>query len=186
MWKEHTQWLKQQNVQTIVDFSDHCTYQCYMTTDKEHACEVKEGIKTCYQKQAPMHGRERYNVINYCPITSWIGIVGHLNANGELKCNGMMREVRFNRRVHQDPPFNAEVTQLITQSSTIAASNASTKEGKLGGAWMIMSRIGDEVLSNRLCHKEWVDNSSIAAEALVLLELVKVIVKKVETSEKGK
>ena len=36
-----------------------------------------------------------------------------------------------------------------------------------------MSSNGDEVLSNRLHHKEWNDNSSIAAEALVLLKLVK-------------
>ena len=43
---------------------------------------------------------------------------------------------------------------------------------------MIMSRNRNKVLANRLYHKEWNNNSSIAAEALVLLELVQVIVKK--------
>ena len=87
------QWLKQQNIQTIVDSSNHYTYQYYLLTDKEYTCEVKERIKIYYQKQAPMYRRERYNIINYCPITSWISIIGYLNTNGKLKCNRMTREV---------------------------------------------------------------------------------------------
>ena len=51
---------------------------------------------------------------------------------------------------------------------------------------IIMNSNRDEILSNRLYHKEQDDNLSIVGEVLILLELVKVIVKKVEISEKGK
>jgi len=75
---------------------------------------------------------------------------------------------------------------MIIQSRAIAATDASVKEGELGGAWIIMSTQGQEVLSNKLYHKEWDENSSKAAEAIVLLELVTVITKKSINIRSGK
>ena len=59
IWNDYLQWLKQQNVQTKVDFYNHCEYQHYISIDKRYACEVKEGVKTCYQKQEYNYRRER-------------------------------------------------------------------------------------------------------------------------------
>ena len=72
------------------------------------------------------------------------------------------------------------------QSRAIAASDTSVKEGELGGAQMIMSSNGNEVLSNRLFHKKQDKNSSKVAEAVVLLELVKVIASKSRNIREGK
>ena len=113
-------------------------------------------------------------------------MIGHISSNRELKCQGVIRKVLPNSIVNYEPQFNEEITQMIMQSRAIAATDASVKEGELGGAWIIMSTQGREVLSNKLYHKEWDENSSKAAKAIVLLELVTVITKKSINIRSGK
>ena len=54
----------------------------------------------------------------------------------------------------------------------VAATDASVKEGRIGGSWMIRNRENRRLLHNRLCYKDWRENASGAAEVIVLLELV--------------
>ena len=79
---------------------------------------------------------------------------------------------------YQEQQFNEEITQLIAQFEAVAAVCTSIKEGELGGAWIIMSKSGMEMISNKIYHKAWNDNSSVAAEAAILLKLITVIGKK--------
>jgi len=64
---------------------------------------------------------------------------------------------------------------MILESKAIAASDASVKDGEMGGAWIIKNNEGDELLSNEIHHKEWNNNSNVSAEAIMLLELIQVI-----------
>ena len=87
-------------------------------------------------------------------MTKWNGIIGHTSSNSELACNGVIREVISDRTIDHKTLFNAEITQLILQSRPIATTDASAKDGELGGAWIIMSSHRNEALSNTLHHKE--------------------------------
>ena len=88
----------------------------------------------------------------------------------------MMRDMRH--ELQQYPLFNHEITEMIYYSRALAASDTSVKDREMGRVWMIMKNNREEVLSNRLYHKKWAENSSKSVEALLLLELVQVIVKK--------
>ena len=60
----------------------------------------------------------------------------------------------------------------------VAASDVSVKDGKIGGSWIIIDINKETKLENVLYHKEWRKNMIKSAEAIVLLELVKVFERK--------
>ena len=60
----------------------------------------------------------------------------------------------------------------------IVASDASVKDRKIGGNWIMIDNSLIIKLKNMLCHKEWSNNTIKSAKAIVLLELVKVIERK--------
>ena len=103
VWEDYLEWLKVKNVQTILDFTNHCNTKLCITEDKKYACEINDGVKTCYEKQFQRYGRERYVRIDYCLIVKWNGMIGHISSNGELKCQGVIREVLPNSTVNYEP-----------------------------------------------------------------------------------
>ena len=88
--------------------------------------------------------------------------------------NSIIRDIK-SVRANNLPPFNQFIIQMIIESKAMAASDASVKDGEMGGAWIIKNQKGDCLLSNEIYHKEWKENSNILAEAIILLKLVQVI-----------
>ena len=64
-----------------------------------------------------------------------------------------MRDIR-QEATYLSPPFNQEITEMIVQSRALAASDASVKDGEMGGAWIIKKISREEVLLNRIYHKK--------------------------------
>ena len=88
----------------------------------------------------------------------------------------MIRDARYESQ--QYLLFNQEIIEMVHHSRALAASDTSVKDGEIGRVQMIIKNNGEEVLSNKLYHKKWAENLSKSAEALLLLELLQVIVKK--------
>ena len=51
IWNQFIQWLFEQNIQTIIDFSNYYSYKYYVSSDKEYACKEKQEGRIYYQKQ---------------------------------------------------------------------------------------------------------------------------------------
>ena len=51
---------------------------------------------------------------------------------------------------------------------------------------MIVNKENKELLSNKLHHKNWIDNTSGSAEVIVLLELITILEKKGRNIQEGK
>jgi len=64
-----------------------------------------------------------------------------------------MRDIR-QEATYLSPPFNQEITEIILQSRALAASDASVKDGEMGGAWIIKKNSGEEVLSYKIYYKK--------------------------------
>ena len=81
-------------------------------------------------------------------------MIGEIKRNGELIVNSIVRYDNQERLNQYPPPFNQVITQIILESKAIAASDASVKDGEIGGAWIIKNNEGDKLLSNEIHHKE--------------------------------
>ena len=68
----------------------------------------------------------------------------------------------------------------------MAATDASVKEDRMGGSWIIGNKENKCLLSNRLHHKDWRENTSGAAEVIVLLELITILERKGRNVNSGK
>ena len=76
------------------------------------------------------------------------------------------------------PVFNETMTTSIENEMAVAVTDVSTKDGRMGGSWIIGDKNNRRLLGNKLYHKDWRENTSGAAEVIVLLELMMVIQKK--------
>ena len=85
-----------------------------------------------------------------------------------------------------NPVFNESITISIENEMAVAATDASTKDGRMGGSWIIGDKDNRRLLGNKLYHKDWRENTSGAAEVIVLLELMTVIQKKGRNINSGK
>ena len=54
--------------------------------------------------------------------------------------------------------FNEELTKSIEDGLAVSATEASVKEGQMGGAWIITDVDKKLMISNQLYHKEWSDS----------------------------
>ena len=52
------------------------------------------------------------------------------------------------------------------------------KHGQMGGNWIFTSRTKSFTLNNTLCYKNLTNNTSVGAEAIILLELMEFIERK--------
>ena len=71
--------------------------------------------------------------------------------------------------------FNEDSTKRMQENKAVVATGASVKGNQIGGAWIISDIDRSFDISNKLFHKRWNDNTSGAAEVIVLFELITVI-----------
>ena len=68
---------------------------------------------------------------------------------------------------------------MIQRGTAIATSDASVKDGCMGGCWIIANSDWQKTLmTNKLYHNQWEDNMSGVAEMITILELIAVLEKK--------
>ena len=136
IWQQFIQQLSGQNITIIIDFTYQYEFWYQISNKKEYICKRNGELRQYYQKQNEKYGHERYKLINNCLRTEWIGIIGEIKKNGELIVNSIIRDIRSVRA--EDPPlFNQFITQMIIESKAMAASDASVKNGEMGGTWII-------------------------------------------------
>ena len=70
--------------------------------------------------------------------------------------------------------FNKEIIKSIEDRLGVSATDASIKEGHIGGAQIITDVEKKFELRNHLYYNKWNDNTSGVVEVIVLLELITV------------
>ena len=81
--------------------------------------------------------------------------------------------------------FNEQIIQSIQNHIAIAAMDALVKVNTMEGIWIITSRAKEFEVKYIVYVKDQKDNTLKAAEAVLLLDLVKTIVPKIERMDKG-
>ena len=72
----------------------------------------------------------------------------------------------------------SHLERKIENRIAIAATDASVKDDKIGGYWIMTDKFKRIHVENRLCHEEQENNASGVTEIIVLLELTSMIAKR--------
>ena len=99
-------------------------------------------------------------------------ILSEIKSNGVVIIYDIFYARRDNDRKEQANPFNEIIVKSIEEGNAVAATDASVKDGKMGGCWIIVNKENRDLLSNELHHKRWEHNTSGSAEVIVLLEML--------------
>ena len=76
------------------------------------------------------------------------------------------------------PPFNNRIIEAIQNKKAYVASDASVKNGQMAGYWTMQDLNQELLLHHHVYHKEQNENMVVRAEAITLLELIKIVERK--------
>ena len=184
-WEQCVKWLKEQRIIAIVDFEPWVQTTHETSSDKEHLKEKKENEETCYKKGEIRHSHQTYEKCESVIDVEWKKTIAEIKENGVLEVYGVFY-------VHQEESeiqyfqFNENITRCMKESKAVAATDASVKNGEMGGRWIISNKQKTVEISGELCHKKWNDNASGVAEVMTLLEVTTTLERRGKHIEYGK
>ena len=102
-------------------------------------------------------------------------VIGEREPNGVMQIESIFLLQISMHNVQQSAEIPVKIKEAIEKEEAYAAADASLKEGRMGGHWILTDDKKGEIIENTLYHKAWRDNTIKGAEAIVLLELVTVL-----------
>ena len=185
MWREFVNWLVQKRIETIVDFS--CDIEtAYSISDDEKYIKYLTDTESIYKRKEGRYSQYIYEKVDECIETEWKKMIAEMKPNGEVKIYGILHINARNNQNEWIQGFRDEIVKSIEERRAFAASDASVKNGKMAGCWIIANESEVDLENHEIYHKRWYQNTSGAAEVLILLELIKVIERKGRNINHGK
>ena len=188
IWMKFLQWLKMQQINTIIDFKKKMSTKYQVSNDLNYVKIIHEDEERFYEKGIERYGQQIYKQREAISDISWRYSVAEMNANGSFQIHSLFPPCQsFIDQQEYTIPFSEELTESIRQGNAIAASDTSVKEKCMGGCWIIaQSNRKVTFLKSKLYHNQWNDNTSGIAEVLTLLDLISVIETRGKHIQQGK
>jgi len=184
IWEEFIKWLKEQKIQTIVDFEPWIQTNLQISPDREYIRDASKEVVKYYKRGEIMYGHQVYKEIDDEVSIEWKKMIAELKENGRLEVHGIFYSHQEDSEI-QYQPFDEIMTRSIIEGKAVAATDASVKDGQMGGRWILSNTQQSAKISGELYHKEWDDNTIAIAETITLLELLTVIERRGRHIENG-
>ena len=175
VWYGFVQWIKEQQIKTVVDFYQHCSTRYEITNDDDHVRMMVGNDFWYYKAKEVRYGRKKYERIEEISINGWRRCIGEMKPSREMIIYSKFPIEVDESNIEIIVPFSREITDSVRNKTAIAATDASVKESNMGGCWIISDKNKSFEKEHVLYHKRWIENNSDVAEVLVLLELLEVI-----------
>jgi len=174
IWERFMEWIGTQQIETIVDFEPWVTTKFQMSSDGEYIKEKSKNGFNYYGKGETRYGQQTYVKLDLEITSEWKKVIAELKPNGGFEVYGVF----YTHHEQSEPqyyPFDEETTESIQSCEAVAATDASVKDGMMGGRWIMSNTQRTFELSGELFHKEWNENTAGVAEVITLLELITVL-----------
>ena len=165
-------------MQTKYDFKIKVTSRYKISEQEEYLMEAEQNQNKFHVKTEHRHRKIRHIETDQIPNQQWISIITDRSPNGEVKINSKLQHWIMYPRQFPHLPFNNAITIKIEQRLAIAATDASVKDGKLRGYWIITNLAKISEWENRLYSKLWYYNTPCSREAIILLKLIEILYQK--------
>jgi hypothetical protein len=180
-WKNFTEWLKTQQIETIIDFDKFINTKYKISNDRQYVKEMKNSSYSYYKAGEMRYGRNYYEEIEEVEVSNWRKCIAEISPGGQFYIYSMFpppESLTSNNQEMINVPFNDDIINSILEKKAYAATDASVKEGSMGGCWILEDLDKRFRKENIIYHKQWEDNSPGIAEVIVLLELLEMIDRK--------
>ena len=177
-WEKFLCWLKSQEITTLIDFDDKIKTKYEVTGDKKYV-KINKDESEYYKAIERRYGQVIYEKIEHVASQEEFRmIIAEMKPNISLVMHSMFPPRINMSDVNAEFPFSDQISRCIEQSKAVAATDASVKNHCMGGWWILMSKDKPFKIEKGLFSRNWEDNSSGCAEAIVLLELMTVLEKR--------
>ena len=177
-WIDFVVWLKEQQIETIVDFSKSVNTTYEITPERKYVKQVKNNKVWFYEKTEARYGRVKYQRTEEIFTNEWRKSIAEMSHSKELIVYNVFPIEVDDSNIEFVVPFPDEISNSIRNRKAVAATDASVKDSCMGGCWIISDENKSFQQKHELYHKEWIDNNSGVAEAIVLLQLLEHIEEK--------
>ena len=119
--------------------------------------KVKEDNEELYfERERESYGHQIYGRRVETPNAEWRQSIAEIKENRSLIIYSLFPPViRESSQQDIQNPFNEEITNMIQRGTAIAASDASVKDGCMGGCWIIANSGQQKTLmTNKLYHNQ--------------------------------
>ena len=109
-----------------------------VSNDLEYVKIKKETGEIFYAKETERYGQQIYAMIDEVANVSWRYSIAEMKENRSLVIHSLFPPFLSepNQQDFQNP-FNEDITESIRRGTAVAASDASVKDGCMGGCWII-------------------------------------------------
>ena len=178
LWNDFIKWMKDSEIKTLCDFNEYCESKFLATHEKEYLKKEEHGMIRFYRRKTERYQMERYEEIESCHENNWRIMIGDMEGKDRMKIESIFPIFPLNEQNGDEirgAIFSEKIKEAIESEEAYAASDASLKNKKVGGHWIITDAQMSEVIDNTLYHNRWGFNTIKGAEAIMLLELMSVL-----------
>ena len=87
------------------------------------------------------------------PELEWLGVIGNIERNRRLNNESTFPPVVEQSNVSWSTTFPPIIKVAIQEGKVHTATDASMKDGEMGGSWILTNNNKDEIIQNVLYHK---------------------------------
>ena len=120
----------------------------------------------------------KFDRINKRADITWAPIIASRSKNGIIKIINKNIIPTMPPIVLTYIPFNEVIIEIIESNKIFAAYNASIKDNRLGGYWIISNENQLSEIGYKVYNQSWEYRSIEGSKAIVILDLITIITKK--------
>ena len=122
IWGKYMDWLRDQKIETIVDFEPWVMTKYEMSTDGDYIKKQSKNEIIYYGKGAIRYGQQIYEKIEGEIMKEWKKIIAELKPNGVLEVYGVFHTHQEQRETHYFP-FDERMTESMQRGDAVAVTD---------------------------------------------------------------
>ena len=127
------EWMKEQNIETIVDFDNRIKIKYEVLMDLKHVKCNNKNNKVHYEASKVRYGQTICKRRSEIENVEWRKSISEMKPNRSIIIHNMLPISINEVNKEINIPFNEELTLSIMQRKAVAASDASVKDFSMGG-----------------------------------------------------
>lgn len=141
-------------VETMIDFDNEIGTIYKITRDKKHIKKKIDEEEVVRIVKNIRYGQQTYERTDeQVGERDWKMSIAEIKLNGVATIHGIIQVQTEISTQEWVQPFSEDTAASIEEMKACAATDASVKDGKMGGCWIIGNNVNKDVLSREMCHK---------------------------------
>ena len=131
------EWIKVQQIRTIVDFGNDVKTKYEVTDDLKYVKSNVDNESCMHEAKEARYGRTTHVKMNETRLVYWRKSIAEMTPSNSIIMHSIFPiDIEANTD-DMNIPFDIEISSSIMQRTAVAATDVSVKNYSMGGCWII-------------------------------------------------